>query len=120
MFGYDWTRDPAQTGQKLLGDEFRFDEVARESTRLSLLSNLPRRLTIGLPGAPTVNDFFSRTTNETPATMAIMCGAMSELSRYKEIEVYSKDGKLRSPGVKIAGTDRICIPSQKKLFVRGV
>lgn len=120
MLGYDWTRDPEQTGQKLLSDEFRFDEVARESTRNSLLCDLPRRLPRGFADAITVDDFFARTTNETPATKEFMCTALSDLSRDGEIEVYRDDGRLRAPGVMLAGTDRICVSSQRLLFVGGV
>ncbi len=119
MLGYDWRRDPEQTGQRLLGDEFRFDEVARESTQESLMCSLPRRLPMGATQSITVDEFFAQTTNETPATKAIMCNVMSNLSRDGEIEVYRQDGKLRGRGVILVGTDRICVPTQRRFFVGG-
>jgi three-Cys-motif partner protein len=117
MLGHDWRQEPGEENEPLLGGEFSFDQAASQCTKISLLSDLPKRLPGRRDEPVEFARFFSETTNETPATSDIMRDAMSELSREGEIEVFSKDGNLRTPGAKIDSTDRLRIALQTRCFI---
>jgi three-Cys-motif partner protein len=94
MLGYDQDHDIQITGQPLLFNEFRFDEIARASTLKSLLNELPERL-IGCKDGVTFGDFFSGLTNETPATSEILKAALGVLLREGIIDIRDKTGLVR-------------------------
>jgi len=60
-----------------------------------------------------VKHFFNAVVNETPATKEMIAKMISELSRAKEVEVFSKDRKERRAGVIIKDTDLIRLPQNK-------
>jgi len=115
MFGYDWQQSPEETGQPML-EGFGFDKEAESLTRQTLLEDVPRRLSESGNDGVAFDDFFAATTNETPATSDIMRKAIGDLAREGEVEVFSKTGALRRPGVIVGNSDRILIPRQTRLF----
>ncbi len=115
MLGYDWRQDGAETGQPII-EEFRFDREAMLRTRSSLMADVPKRLSVMGSKGISFDGFFASTTNETPATSAILRGVMGELSREGDVQVFSSDGRLRRPGSIVENSDRLVVNPQMRLL----
>jgi len=113
MLGYDPRCDLASQGQ--LGLKFDFDQMALDATRNALIDDIPRRLKQFKNGL-SFNGFFRGVVNGTPATRSLLLQQASELSRQGELEIRTREGKLRKPGVQIADDDIILRPKQEMLF----
>jgi hypothetical protein len=92
MLGYDQDHDIRVTGQQLLLPEFRFDEMARATTKESLLSELPVRIVDKYKRGVAFEQFFADITNETPATKTIINDALAQLNAEGVIEIRDKTG----------------------------
>jgi three-Cys-motif partner protein len=113
MLGYDQTQDPTWTNQPLF-DGFQFDSEARKSSERELAGQLPHRVSLFKEGIPFV-EFFSKHTNETPATSLIIRDVINQLVTEGDVEVLDRDGKRRT---KITKNSDIIRPSQqRKLFL---
>ena len=111
MLGYDQDHDIKITGQP----EFRFDENARALTHECLMDELPGRL-FGFKDGVAFGDFFSRLTNETPATSEIIKSVLGILLKEGAIEVRDKTGLVkRKVGIQHP-TDVIKPSTQQLLF----
>jgi len=111
MLGYDPRRH--ESGVQQLKLSFAFDESAAEQTEQALLSEIPRRIT---PDGITFNDFFEQVVNETPATKQMIGHQIRKLTREKELEILSADGKLRKNGVQLQDSDIIRRPYRRLLL----
>ncbi|QDT93566.1 three-Cys-motif partner protein TcmP [Gimesia algae] len=106
--------DPRKINEtKLL--PFEFDSAAAEQTNTSLLESLPRRFSEFKNGI-SFDQFCDIVANETPATKAMLGKNISDLSREKELAIFTSDGRKRRNGVKIADDDVIVVPRQKLLL----
>ena len=113
MLGYDPRRDCEKTGARKLS--FGFDSFAAEETKYALLEQLPRRVAESKHGI-SFGRFFNSVVNETPATKDMLAQQISELSREKELEIRTADGRLRRNGVQIHDDDIIIRPQQRLLL----
>jgi hypothetical protein len=86
MLGYDPDQDVKLTGQPYL-----FDSSANELTIESFMAKLPERL-FGFKDGITFADFFSRLTNETPATSEIMKAGLAIMVNEGAINVRDNTG----------------------------
>jgi len=96
---------------------FEFDSVAADRTKHSLLESIPKRIS-ELKRDISFREFCDAVVNETPATKQMLGQNISDLSREKELAIYSSDGRRRRNGVQIAVDDIIVVPRQKLLLPR--
>jgi three-Cys-motif partner protein len=116
MLGYDPMRDVGVTGQRLI-DEFAFDHSAQSRTHDALMVDVPRRLA-GSGDGLSFDEFFAKTTNETPATSDLMRSVVQDLARDGELVVYDTSGARRRTGSAIKNGDRIVRSRQTLLLPR--
>jgi len=107
LLGHD-PRQKSKANQK----SFAFDADAEKLTHQALLAEMPSRISV-FTELVSFKHFFNAVVNETPATKEMIAKMISELSRAKEVEVFSKDRKERRAGVIIKDTDLIRLPQNK-------
>jgi three-Cys-motif partner protein len=113
MLGYDQDNDVKITGQPYL-----FDDSARKLTHESLMDQLPERLFEFKDGIMFA-DFFSRLTNETPATMEIMGMVVAMMQREGMIDIRDKTGLVKRQAGIQRPTDVIKPSPQGRLIFLG-
>lgn len=111
MLGYDPDFDIRVTDQPFL-----FDERAHSATLECLMNELPERLHRHKDGIE-FWDFFTKLTNETPATSDIFKKALAAMQREGLIDVRDKTGYVkRQTGIQ-SRTDILRPSGQRSLFV---
>jgi three-Cys-motif partner protein len=94
---------------------FAFDSQARQVALASLMHDLPRRIALSHDGIK-VGEFLASVANETPATRLLLLTTIKELSRERDLEILSPEGKRRRRGVQPDLKDFIRIPPQRALW----
>ena len=104
MLGHDPRKSTSENQAR-----FKFDQDAKEATSQALLEELPKRLSVHGGFIP-YRQFFDLNVNDTPATKEMIAEAIGRLTKERELEVFSKHKKERSPGVKLLDSDLIRTP----------
>lgn len=93
---------------------FRFGGLDAEAMRTQLLNSMPGKLFSLASEAPiTIDTMRHMLANETAAPFLDLDEILLQLSREKEIEILSPEGKVRSRALKrLRPTDRIAFPKQ--------
>ena len=93
---------------------FHFEELEAREMRRQLLNSMPGELFSLASEAPiTIDTMRHMFANRTAARFSDLDEIVLQLSREKEIEILSPDGKVRSRALKrLRPTDRIAFPSQ--------
>jgi len=116
MLGYDPDKDPEVTGQLPL--PFRFDDQARARTHKSLVEVLGRRIASTSPDGVAFDHLFAQVCNETPATRAMLAGAVRDLCIAGELEKRGGEGEQRAPAT-APKPDDIIRPARQRTFSFG-
>lgn len=112
MLGYDPNEDFALLSQQ----EFRFNQTAEERTRVALLEELPRRVSLCQTSHVTFVDLVRQLSNETPATEAMLAKAVSALCVGGELEKVGEKGQRRAATTLPLSSDLIRVARQGRLF----
>lgn len=107
LLGHDPGR-ASEANQK----SFAFNADAQELAHQALLAEIPSRIS-QFNGPISFKYFFNAVVNETPATKEMIAKMISELSRAREVEIFSKDRKERQAGVVVKDTDLLRLPQNK-------
>lgn len=114
MLGYDPSRDPQVTGQPLL--PFLFDDAARGRTSHALTESLAARIAQDHPDGVAFDQLFAQVCNETPATKAMLAGAVRDLCVARELEKRGGNGERRAPTTTPKSDDVVRLSRQRTLF----
>ncbi|OSQ34435.1 three-Cys-motif partner protein TcmP [Thalassospira sp. MCCC 1A01428] len=96
---------------------FSFADQDKAIMNDQLLENLPleiRRYMTG--GKLPVNVLLKNIANRTAATNNDLFEGLMNLARYREIDIFSKEEKIKRPGSKVDLSDTLAIPPQLTLF----
>lgn len=96
---------------------FSFSEIDKTALNRELVNALPSEVhRIMNDGQLEVSRLLAEIGNRTAGTNNDIFHVLSELAQTRELEVFSKKGKLKRPGSRIAISDRLVKPSQPTLF----
>lgn len=113
--GYDPAIDPDQ-----LRLEFDFGTDARKDSVNAAIEQLPKLIRDDAPGIDepiTLGGLFAARCNETPLTLELVSEAVARLrDEFKEVEVFSPDGKLRPRAVHLSPHDVVKAKHQKSFL----
>ncbi|PJO79148.1 three-Cys-motif partner protein TcmP [Neisseria brasiliensis] len=112
LVGYTPGNDHHFSGQTALG--FEFDDIAKRSSIQQLMEEMPRLIYANNNGMK-LEDFFSNTCNQSPATLNIYGEALDELRKEKEIIIIGKNKSIKRSG-RIKKDDFILPNPQGKLL----
>ena len=116
MLGYDPRRDENVTSQSNLG--FTFDDGSRRASIAALVNQIPSLLAARDEGVD-FGTLFSKTCNESPATMSIYRLALEELMSFKAVSIQGTDGVTRRSARQLQSTDRLILPPQRSFLLPG-
>ncbi len=92
---------------------FEFDDIAATRSHTRMMEEIPGYLD-KVRGGIQFADFFVQRCNETPATRAMIEGAMLELVREGEIEVLGDNNRIRNVRTGIRDNHRVRLKPQKQ------
>jgi hypothetical protein len=117
MLGFD----PDKNIQQIPLDFF-FDDDAEAWSRQALMAELPPLIFDGSANgkAPSsLGALFTGVCNDTPATIKQISDVLVDLRNEREIEIVTKDGRLKPRAAKIQWTD-VILPTRQRSFLSTV
>jgi three-Cys-motif partner protein len=113
--GYDPDVDPNQ-----LSLEFDFGTDARKDSINGAIEQLPKLISDEASGADnpvTLGGLFTARCNETPLTLELVSEAVGRLrDDFKEVDVFSPEGKLRPRAVHLSPRDLVKVKAQRSFL----